>query len=159
MLCVPRHNTLGYMDCLSFCDAKIDQWVLGGGSLILPCKGPCHPMISSVDDVWMSYFTGVIKHHLKNFYFLYWGGHGNPLQYSCLENPMDRGAWQAAVHGVTRSTIGMKWLSTRIHTFYITVLYFHTHYSMKENFVSLRGKILNPWNIVSRVKARWNLIL
>ena len=27
-------------------------------------------------------------------------GHGNPLQYSCLENPMDRGAWQAAVHGV-----------------------------------------------------------
>ena len=31
------------------------------------------------------------------------GGHGNPLQYSCLENPMDRGAWQAIVHGVTRS--------------------------------------------------------
>ena len=29
------------------------------------------------------------------------GGHGNPLQYSCLENPMDRGAWRAIVHGVT----------------------------------------------------------
>ena len=29
-------------------------------------------------------------------------GHGNPLQYSCLENPMDRGAWWATVHGVTR---------------------------------------------------------
>ena len=29
-------------------------------------------------------------------------GNGNPLQYSCLENPMDRGAWQAIVHGVTR---------------------------------------------------------
>ena len=28
------------------------------------------------------------------------GGHDNPLQYSCLENAMDRGAWQAAVHGV-----------------------------------------------------------
>ena len=27
------------------------------------------------------------------------GGHGNPLQYSCLENSMDRGAWWAAVHG------------------------------------------------------------
>ena len=27
------------------------------------------------------------------------GGNGNPLQYSCLENPMDTGAWQAAVHG------------------------------------------------------------
>ena len=31
------------------------------------------------------------------------GGHGNPLQYSCLENPMDRGAWQAIVHGITPS--------------------------------------------------------
>ena len=30
-------------------------------------------------------------------------GHGNPLQYSFLENPMDRGAWQATVHGVTKS--------------------------------------------------------
>ena len=31
------------------------------------------------------------------------GGHGNPLQYSCLENLMDRRAWQATVHGVARS--------------------------------------------------------
>ena len=31
------------------------------------------------------------------------GGNGNPLQYSCLENPMDRGAWWATVHGVTES--------------------------------------------------------
>ena len=30
-------------------------------------------------------------------------GNGNPLQYSCLENPMDRGAWWTPVHGVTRS--------------------------------------------------------
>ena len=30
-------------------------------------------------------------------------GHSNPLQYSCLENPMDRGAWWATVHGVTES--------------------------------------------------------
>ena len=29
-------------------------------------------------------------------------GNGNPLQYSCLKNPMDRGAWQATVHGVAR---------------------------------------------------------
>ena len=31
------------------------------------------------------------------------GGDGNPLHYSCLENPMDRGAWQATVHGVAKS--------------------------------------------------------
>ena len=30
------------------------------------------------------------------------GGHGNPLQYYCLENPMDRGAWRATIHGVAR---------------------------------------------------------
>ena len=30
------------------------------------------------------------------------GGHGNPLQYSCLENPVDRGAWWAAVHRVAK---------------------------------------------------------
>ena len=33
------------------------------------------------------------------------GGNGNPLQYSCLENPMDRGAWRATVHGVAKSWI------------------------------------------------------
>ena len=31
-------------------------------------------------------------------------GNGNPLQYSCLENPMDRGAWRATVHGVSNMT-------------------------------------------------------
>ena len=31
------------------------------------------------------------------------GGHGNPLQYSCLENPGDRGPWRATVHGVAES--------------------------------------------------------
>ena len=31
------------------------------------------------------------------------GGHGNPLQYSCLESPMDRGAWWAIAHKVTKS--------------------------------------------------------
>ena len=30
-------------------------------------------------------------------------GNGNPLQYSCLENPMDKGAWHVTVHGVTKS--------------------------------------------------------
>ena len=31
------------------------------------------------------------------------GGHGNPLPYPCLENPRDRGAWQATVHGITKN--------------------------------------------------------
>ena len=40
------------------------------------------------------------------------GGHGNLLQCSCLEDPMDRGAWQAAVHRVTKSRTQLKRLST-----------------------------------------------
>ena len=40
------------------------------------------------------------------------GGHGNPLQYSCLENPRDRGAWWATVHGVAKSQTQMRGLST-----------------------------------------------
>ena len=36
------------------------------------------------------------------------GGHGNPLQYSCLENPLDRGAWQATVHRVAKSQARLK---------------------------------------------------
>ena len=38
-------------------------------------------------------------------------GNGNPLQYSCLEDPMDRGAWWAAVHRVTKSWTQLKRLS------------------------------------------------
>ena len=49
-------------------------------------------------------------------------GNGNPLQYSCLENPMDGGAWQAAVHGVARSR-------TQLNDFAFT---FHFHALEKE---------------------------
>ena len=41
------------------------------------------------------------------------GGHSNPLQYSCLENPTYRGAWWATLHGVAKSWTWLKWLSSR----------------------------------------------
>ena len=41
-------------------------------------------------------------------------GNGNSLQYSCLENSMDRGAWQAAVHMVAKSRKGLKGLSVHM---------------------------------------------
>ena len=55
------------------------------------------------------------------------GGSGNPLQYSCLENPMDRGPFWTTVHRVTESQAGLKWLNThavfhciyRYHIFFI----------------------------------------
>ena len=43
-------------------------------------------------------------------------GNDNPLQYSCLENSMDRGAWRAIVHEVTKSWI---WLRDYYHYYYI----------------------------------------
>ena len=61
-------------------------------------------------------------------------GHGNPLQYSCLENPMDRGAWWATVHGVTQSQTWLKRLSIHAHT--------HTH--MHTGLSSVGGSLGRP---------------
>ena len=46
------------------------------------------------------------------------GRHGNPLQYSCLKNPVDRGAWWATVHSVAKSWTRLKPLSTHVHVTY-----------------------------------------
>jgi len=56
------------------------------------------------------------------------GGHGNPLQYSCLENPMDRGAWQATVPGVAELDTRM---FTHTHTHTHTHGHTHTHTDTK----------------------------
>ena len=45
------------------------------------------------------------------------GGHGNPLQYSCLENPTDRGAWRATAHRVSKSQTRLKQLSMHTHMY------------------------------------------
>ena len=55
-------------------------------------------------------------------WYLYGEGNGTPLQYSSLENPMDRGAWWAAVHGVAKSR-------TRLSDFTLT---FHFHALVKK---------------------------
>ena len=44
------------------------------------------------------------------------GGHGNPVQYSFLETPTNRGAWQATVHSVAKSQTELKQMSMHIHT-------------------------------------------
>ena len=60
---------------------------------------------------------------MKSWYMLQNGeGNGTPLQYSCLENPMDRGAWRATVHGVTGYRIdkpknhGAKWKKPHVES-------------------------------------------
>ena len=52
-------------------------------------------------------------------------GHDNLLQYSCLENPMDRGGRQATVHGVTKSQTRMKQLNTCTHV-YVCIFFIHS---------------------------------
>ena len=66
-------------------------------------------------------------------------GNDNPLQYSCLENPMDRGAWRAAVHRVTKSWTRLKRLST--HTPY--------RWFQDQQISSLLGlvPIHDPWQL------------
>ena len=53
-------------------------------------------------------------------------GNGNPLQYSCLGNPMDRGAWQAIVHGVTKSQTQLSKCDVQY-----TGTHTHTHTQLK----------------------------
>ena len=52
------------------------------------------------------------------------GGYGNPLRYSCLENPMDKGAWQATVHRVAQSWTWLKWLSRHKYVYAIYIYSF-----------------------------------
>ena len=68
--------------------------------------------------------------HILDYKALIREGSGTPLQYSCLENPMDRGAWWAAVHGVARS-------QTQRSDFIVTL---HFHAPKKEMATHSRGK-------------------
>ena len=91
-------------------------------TLFVHCFFSCLPSYSFLDSVLDSPFclNSVI---LKCPYSWYFGeGNGTPLQYSCLENPMDGGAWWAAVHGVVKSR-------TRLSDFTFT---FHFHALEKE---------------------------
>ena len=59
-------------------------------------------------------------------------GIGYPLQYSCLENSMDRGAWKATVHGLTKS-----W--TQLSDFHFSLSLFHNTKTLKNIFLSLKS--------------------
>ena len=93
------------------------------------------PFLTSDNEGYTNQIPFFISHHLhwsnKNF----GDGNGNPLQYSCLENPMDGGAWWAAVHGVTKSRT---WLSNFTFTF---------HFHALEKEMATHSRIL-AWRIL-----------
>ena len=83
----------------------------------------------NTDSLWVPSWTDrpwwFVPASFPSLYLLYMAlreGNGTPLQYSCLENPMDGGAWWAAVHGVAKS-------QTRLSDFTFT---FHFHTLEKE---------------------------
>ena len=70
------------------------------------------------------------------------GGNGKPLQYSCLENSMDRGAWWAAVHGAAKS---QTWLSNWVHERACARTHTHTH----THTHTLEKKVCSPhWTLI-----------
>ena len=70
-------------------------WWLSGKDSSCQCRRHRRPRF----DTWVGKISGE--------------GHGNPLQYSCLESPMDRGAWRATVHGVTKTLTRLSdWTTT-----------------------------------------------
>ena len=76
-------------------------------------------------------------------------GNGNPLQYSCMENPMDRGAWQAIVHGVTKSWIWLndKHTHTHTHTKLNMSLWVKAPVMWKLSETTYVGKCICPWMV------------
>jgi len=75
-------------------------------------------------------------------------GNGSPRQYSCLENPIDRGAWQATAHGVTKSQI---WLSIHFLVFiYTSDIYMYICIDV-HIYIYIRLTLLYTWNIVNQL--------
>ena len=73
-------------------------------------------------------------------------GKDNPVQYSCLGNSMDRGAWWATVHGVTKSRnkhearkTWCRWMSLKVARCFSSFLYFHLFYNSGRENLSLIG--------------------
>ena len=99
-----------------------------------------------------NHWQGLKEHKDNKFYHsvshfplmehtLYFGeGHGTPLQYSCLENPMDRGAWWSIAHGFAKSRTWLKRLSSHTRTLY------------------LPDNILNSWDNPNNEWRKWKYI-
>ena len=82
------------------------------------------------------------------------GESGNPLQYSCLENPMDRRAWRATVHGVAKSRIWLKQLSMHTQMKHVLSKLFHLSDLLQ---TPNDGRMVNT-EFFSNFSCRWKRI-
>ena len=98
-------------------------------------------------------------------------GNGNPLQYSCLENPRDRGAWWAADYGVAQSQTQLKWLSSSSSisgTYHPFETYFEDEHNVKVEIMTQTSMTVTPSRQgrnnmhqvgmaeITRLAARWH---
>ena len=76
-----------------------------------------------------------VGHKWSDLACLHREGNGTPLQHSCLENPMDGGAWWAAVHGVTQSRTRLKWLrsSSMLTNYFCPTISFIRFYKLSRD--------------------------
>ena len=116
----PTGNTL--MNKSSIECIWLSQSVSFLGRLYIQGSKQYHIYIYIYTHIYIFIYLNIYIFKQGLFFFLNWEGNGNPLQYSCLENPMGRGAWWAAVHGVAKSR-------TRLSDFTLT---FHFHALEKE---------------------------
>ena len=71
-------------------------------------------------------------------------GHSNPLQYSCLESPLDRGAWRATVHRLSQSWARLKWLIMHVHRHIFLIPKYMADLCRQIDSYHLLLKALNP---------------
>ena len=81
------------------------------------------------------------------------GEHGNPLQYSCLEKPMDSGAWWTTVHVVTKSWTRLKRLSTHAASVFKIFQWLPTSFRVKANIFTMPHNAL--YNVVNPALLLW----
>ena len=105
-VCPPSHVTIRFCLSLSLCHL--------GASVLLPQ--------TSLWSIILRFWKGTSSTWTRE-------GNGSPLQYSCLENPMDGGAWWAAVHGVAKSRTGLSDFTFTFH-FHALEKEMATHFSI-----------------------------
>ena len=94
------YNYVWLLDCVSFNGTPWRHWAMSSPRLYLAYTQVCWGFLDGSDGKEFACNAGDLG-LIPGSGRSPGGGNGNLLQYCCLENPMDRGAWQATVHGIT----------------------------------------------------------
>ena len=98
------------------CPVKFHSWYVSRKKALIEKKDMCTLMfiavLFTIAKIWKQIHMSIhIRMDKEDIVYIYWRRKWQSTQYSCLENPVDRGAWRAAVHGVAQSWTRLKRLS------------------------------------------------